>query len=192
VEACCGELGSKGCRCLVGQGRVWPCGVVVFNPFSNDFLGLVEAEEQGLVQKLVAPALTATPLLLPQWLAVAMSAIGCPSRVRDLPIMRWQQSPGRHYRRLVPRSGMKQHAVSRAKFRKTLVSHPWHGHFLTSVNGSLNHKRPKQYCAKIFRLHKQIRHPMTIPTCVGMRRPPDFTSQGPPLRRQRAIHIRHG
>ena len=33
---------------------MWPCGVVVFDPFGNDFPGLVEAEEQGLIEELVA------------------------------------------------------------------------------------------------------------------------------------------
>src|SRR5260221_14125238 len=53
VEACCGEFGSKGCRCLVVQGRMRPVDVVVVDPRGDNTPRLVDAKEQRLIQKLV-------------------------------------------------------------------------------------------------------------------------------------------
>ena len=53
VEACCGEFGGEGCRRLIGQSRVRPCGVIVIDPCGNDPPGMIEPEEQRLVQQLV-------------------------------------------------------------------------------------------------------------------------------------------
>jgi hypothetical protein len=53
VPACCRELRGVGRGCFIGQRRVRPSGVVVLDPLGDRLPGLVEREEQGLVQQLV-------------------------------------------------------------------------------------------------------------------------------------------
>src|SRR6201994_4759142 len=54
--ACCGEIGGVGCRCDIAQRRVRPSLVVIVDPVRDLGPGMVEAEEQALVEKLVAHA----------------------------------------------------------------------------------------------------------------------------------------
>ena len=46
----CGELGGKDCRGLVSEGGMRPLGVVDVGPAGHGLTGMVDAEEQGLVQ----------------------------------------------------------------------------------------------------------------------------------------------
>jgi len=46
----CGELGGKDRRGLVAEGRMGPLGVVGFGPAGHGLAGMVDAEEQGLVE----------------------------------------------------------------------------------------------------------------------------------------------
>ena len=52
MPACCSELRGECRGRLVGQRRVWPWGVVVLSPRSDRLSGLVEVDEQRLVQQL--------------------------------------------------------------------------------------------------------------------------------------------
>jgi hypothetical protein len=52
--ACCGEIGGVAGRCEITKGRVWPLLVVIGDPTRDPGAGMVEAEEQALVEKLVA------------------------------------------------------------------------------------------------------------------------------------------
>ena len=54
--ACCGEIGGVAGRCEITKGRVWPLLVVIGDPTRDPGAGMVEAEEQALVEKLVAHA----------------------------------------------------------------------------------------------------------------------------------------
>src|SRR4051794_15341256 len=54
--ACCGEICREGRRGLVAQGRMRSLLVVVVDPFRDPRLGVVETEEQTLVEQLVAHA----------------------------------------------------------------------------------------------------------------------------------------
>jgi hypothetical protein len=56
VMAYCGEVGGKGRRCLVVEGRVRPARVVVFGPFRDNVARMLEAEEQRLVQQFIPHA----------------------------------------------------------------------------------------------------------------------------------------
>lgn len=48
------ESGATGRdRNQVAEGRMWPCRIVVGDPATDDLLGMVEAEEQRLVQDLI-------------------------------------------------------------------------------------------------------------------------------------------
>src|SRR5690606_26658540 len=55
IAHCC-ELGGKDRRGLIAEGRMRPLGVVDVGPASHGLTGMVDAEEQGLVQKLIAHA----------------------------------------------------------------------------------------------------------------------------------------
>src|SRR4029077_7703930 len=54
--ACCGEIGGIGCRRDIAQRRVRPSLVVIVDPVRDLGPGMIEAEEQALVEKLVAHA----------------------------------------------------------------------------------------------------------------------------------------
>ena len=54
--ACCGEIGGIGHRCEIAQRRVRPSLVVIIDPIRDPGSGMIEAEEQALVEKLVAHA----------------------------------------------------------------------------------------------------------------------------------------
>src|SRR3546814_3749368 len=54
------QFGSKGRRCLISKGRVRPRLVVIFGPGRDHCAGMIEVEEQRLIQKLIAhPAIKA-------------------------------------------------------------------------------------------------------------------------------------
>src|SRR3546814_15818667 len=54
------QFGSKGRRCLISKGRVRPRLVVIFGPGRDHCAGMIEVEEQRLVQKLIThPAIEA-------------------------------------------------------------------------------------------------------------------------------------
>ena len=50
--ACCGEIGGIGCRCEIAQRRMRPSLVVIVDPVRDLGPGMIEAEEQALVEKL--------------------------------------------------------------------------------------------------------------------------------------------
>ena len=54
--ACCGQIGGIGCRCEITQRRVRSPLVVIVDPGRDLGPGMIEAEEQALVEKLVAHA----------------------------------------------------------------------------------------------------------------------------------------
>src|SRR5271168_2438161 len=54
--ACCGEIGGVGRRRLIAQSRMRPALVVIVDPVRDLGPGMIEAEEQALVEKLVAHA----------------------------------------------------------------------------------------------------------------------------------------
>src|SRR5271169_5241637 len=54
--ACCGEIGGVGRRREIAQSRMRPALVVVVDPVRDLGPGMIEAEEQALVEKLVAHA----------------------------------------------------------------------------------------------------------------------------------------
>src|SRR3546814_9696521 len=45
------QFGSKGRRCLISKGRVRPRLVVIFGPGRDHCAGMIEVEEQRLIQK---------------------------------------------------------------------------------------------------------------------------------------------
>jgi hypothetical protein len=49
--ACCGEMGGVGDRREIAQSRMWPSLVVIVDPVSDLGPGMIEAEEQALVQQ---------------------------------------------------------------------------------------------------------------------------------------------
>src|SRR5450755_1068186 len=54
--ACCGEMGGGGGRREIAESRMWPSLVVIVDPVRDLGPGMIEAEEQALVEKLVAHA----------------------------------------------------------------------------------------------------------------------------------------
>ena len=54
--ACCGESGGISCRREVAQRGMRPSPVVIVDPVRDLGPGVIEAEEQALVEKLVAHA----------------------------------------------------------------------------------------------------------------------------------------
>jgi hypothetical protein len=54
--ACCGEVSGVGRRREIAQSRMRPALVVVVDPVRDLAPGMIEAEEQALVEKLVAHA----------------------------------------------------------------------------------------------------------------------------------------
>src|ERR1700729_447277 len=54
--ACCGEIGGISCRGEIAQRRVRSSLVVIVDPVRNLGPGMIESEEQALVEKLVAHA----------------------------------------------------------------------------------------------------------------------------------------
>lgn len=58
--ACCGEVGGVGRRGEVAQRRMRSLAVVIVGPFGDAVAGVIEAAEQGFIEKLVAhPAVEA-------------------------------------------------------------------------------------------------------------------------------------
>src|SRR5690606_29283034 len=53
LSAQCGELGGEDRRRLITEGRMRSLGIVDVGPAGDGVAGMVDAEEQGLVQKLV-------------------------------------------------------------------------------------------------------------------------------------------
>jgi hypothetical protein len=51
--ACCGEVGGVGRRGKVAQRRMRALAVVIVGPFGDAGPGVIEAEEQGFIEKLV-------------------------------------------------------------------------------------------------------------------------------------------
>src|SRR5271154_7180109 len=58
--ACCGEIGGVGRRREIAQSRMGPSLVVIVDPVGDLGPGMIEAEEQALVEKLVAHAAVET------------------------------------------------------------------------------------------------------------------------------------
>ena len=54
------QFGGERRRCLISKGRVWPRLVVILGPGRDHIAGMIEVEEQRLVQKLIThPAIEA-------------------------------------------------------------------------------------------------------------------------------------
>ena len=49
--ACCGEIGGIGHRCEIAQRRVRPSLVVIVDPVRDLGPGMIEAEDQALVER---------------------------------------------------------------------------------------------------------------------------------------------
>src|SRR5271169_1963712 len=54
--ACCGEIGGVSGRREIAQSRMWPSLVGIVDPVRDLGPGMIEAEEQALVERLVAHA----------------------------------------------------------------------------------------------------------------------------------------
>lgn len=51
--ACCGEIGDISCRGEIPQRRVWALLVEIVSPVRDLCPGMIEAEEQALIEKVV-------------------------------------------------------------------------------------------------------------------------------------------
>ena len=69
----CGEIGGIGRRGEIAERRVWTPVVVIIGPIRDAGSGVIEAEEQGFIGKLISP------------MNVRSSAetFGLPTRLRD-------------------------------------------------------------------------------------------------------------
>ena len=84
---CCGEIGGVGGGREIAESRMGPSLVVIVDPVRDLGPGMIEAEEQALVEKLVAHALVET---------LAEAVLHRLSRRDEMPDDRVVVRPGQH------------------------------------------------------------------------------------------------